>query len=344
MYLNIDGTLRKCQETKSFGLLGRRHILMLGNNKRMLIRDIPWGAVSLTIDNLPHAGRLNLRHARLKTYPDHQGPADKAPKPRPVLQQDITELIPLEAAVRKVMADRQPARIWGLVLSSCRSLRRLGQASGSELGVPLQCPPSLAVGPNNRVVALDAEVRIDGDLPQQPEASQAYAKWFGQYGQTGHAHIAFASQLHAKAVLLYIRELLGELIKAGTIPDPQLARQVMAQIEVLLNAPHINLETLEKFIEDNRAALGITEDFGIDLPEEEEQLLSGALPGQPQAPATRKKRVFLKASLWINLLLVIAVTLLILLWPKGKTQPGQPGQPSQTGGEPPTGEAPAPRD
>src|SRR2546421_5389835 len=107
MYLNIDGTLRKCQETKHFGFLGRRHVIMLGNNKRVLVRDLPWGAVSLTLDNAPHSTRLSLRHARLKTYQHHHGPGDREPTLRPVLQQDITELVPLEGAVRKAMSERQ---------------------------------------------------------------------------------------------------------------------------------------------------------------------------------------------------------------------------------------------
>src|SRR5262245_49671010 len=125
MLLNIDGTLQPCEEASELGFLGRRYIFSLGNDRRFLLRDVIWEKAPLTTERVAEDLHLELRDVRLKTYEAQRQMGDSGGKPRPFIQQEITDLRSIEETVQQIVRSGQFGRVWAILRNGCRALRAL---------------------------------------------------------------------------------------------------------------------------------------------------------------------------------------------------------------------------
>lgn len=263
----IDGKWITCLPAEEYGYVGTRYLCDLATtagqpNRKLLIRahEPPQlksaGTVrphGLGIQAVPGDGSLGLHSPIDKTYefalPGAGGQYKKVVCQ--VLQQDVTNCLSLKRAVLRAAQEEKPKQVWKLFYSACKALRQYGDAIGTSRSVPLQCPSSLAIASDGRLFPLDAEVRLP-DLSQATGLRDGLKWWFGKQGTQGFAAHDEASTLHARAVLLYFRQLLGSL-KLATNPAaaPEM-KQLWQQFEAIAAPNSLDdlLDTLEEKAED----------------------------------------------------------------------------------------------
>lgn len=326
--LCIDGRWIACQDADGFGALGIRYLCELGSSpgqptKKLLVRQQVWpqtGGTSgetfakLTTGTVPSAESLGLRAVMVNKYQQTVTQADGTPRVNvcPVLQQDVTGLISLKQAILRAIKGNQPQQIWQLFYYACKALDNFGVAIGAGRPVPLQCPESLAVDANNRVVPLDAAMLVAGSVPADSEANRMYRSWFGEEGSKGFASRDNASVMHAKALVLYFHRLLGAWQQKTAGTNRQLPAKVVAPLERMPAGASLN--DFEHWIQES------AEDWNITIEDEEDsprkspaRATSGTLEPMPlPLPPSNKGSGLLLGSLCLNLLLIVAVVLLLL--------------------------------
>ena len=212
LHLSIDGKMFPCHPAGEFGFLGDRVICDLvsasGHSPKKLLcrKKLNDGDDGLEIDKVPEAGALGLRPLVPKTYQTAIPSADRKLKreEHQFLQQDITGLITLRAAILRVVAEGSPRKVWHLFYSACKALNGYGKSIGGQRLVPLQCPNGLAVNvKTGQVVMLDAEMKIPTLSDSSDEA--AFVKWFGSAGRFRYARANEASMLHSKRCFFFPR-------------------------------------------------------------------------------------------------------------------------------------------
>ncbi len=182
-----------------YGFLGSRLLGLRGPVKRLLLRRPRWPdgqGASLTVVKSPAANRLGLR-------PVTSDPSS----PSRFLEQDVTGLVSLDRAVLRALREGCPGRVAGLLRTAGQALDAFGHCSDPRGRVALQHPASLAVTTQGQIVPLDAELRVLGPWP--PEAACDYGRWLGT--REGSVAPLDASRRHARALVLYVRELIGRL-------------------------------------------------------------------------------------------------------------------------------------
>ena len=222
-------------------------------------------------------------------------------------------------------------------LSARKVLDKMGDVFPEQL-VPLQCPPSLAVAPHGVVVPLDADIRAAGSLSRDSPVRLAYQTWFGAVGVNGFADAKQAKGLHRKALLAYFRQLAGRQ-HASASPA---ARQAQAAVVTSLAQlpPDLDLDDLDGWLRNNTENWDLPVDDEVPSPPEDAAIAAAPGPrisASPKlaaladaAPVGRPRKscsLVLRLSLLLNLLLIGAVVLLWLLWPKdafGKRLPFVP--------------------
>ena len=348
-HLSVDGKLFPCHPAGEFGFLGDRIYCDLVSTgvhppKKLLFRKYHWlqgkneGNCDLEIDKIPDTAQLGLRPLAVKNCQYAIPSADKKFKreEHPFLQQDISGLITLRAAILKVVDEGSPRKVWHLFYSACKALNGFGKTIGGQRLVPLQCPNGLAVDvKTGQVVMLDAEVRIPPSAILSAAHEAAFVKWFGSAGQARNAQANQASGLHSKALLLFFREVLGYLQKkegaAGGI-----AKQLSVQLNGLATAG--SLQELELKAE------AIAEDWSLSSDEMPvaspaiDTFTSTSIPAARPSLRQEKKTSWLGwflGSFLINVLLALLVFLfggMLLLGltdkkpsPDGKLPPGDEG-------------------
>src|SRR5262249_1440794 len=154
---------------------------------------------------------ISMRPVKVKAY--HR--AISQPNERPVtntcqvIQQDITGLVPLKNAILDAVKKGEANRIGRLFFACCRTLDRFGTSFATGKPIPFQCPGGLAVNQHNRIVPVDAEIRLRGPLNSAPVAKQLFSAWFGATNGDSSTDRKEASRRHAQALLLYFRHLIG---------------------------------------------------------------------------------------------------------------------------------------
>jgi hypothetical protein len=336
MQLCIDGKWVRCLPAEDFGFIGVRHVCDLSTtpgqpNRKLLIRNCTWPQVgasngtqspSLDLIKFSKGAMDGLRPVLHKTYQQAAQQSGGKPyiQPSQVLQQDITGLFPLRIAILRAVNEGHPERIWRLFFNACEALDRYSKLLPAGTPVRLQCPGSLAVGPDLRVVPLDAELQVNTSV--SPEAQRAYRIWFGDAGSGGLADQGQASILHANALLRYFQQLLGELQQKGGPGSGEALGKLVAQLGGFRS--NVTLLDLEESIRDG------AEDWNIyiedEVPSSDVELVGAGL-GRSASTARserpkKKRSVLLRLSLWLNLLLTVAIAIMILLWPKTASSGG----------------------
>jgi hypothetical protein len=331
--MSIDGKWVACHPVEEFGALGVRYLCELEAErgrtaKRLLLRRRRWpgsnssreSAAKLGIGKGPDGDRRGFRPVAVKTYPEAVPARGGSPAVAPceVLQQDVSGLVSLGAAVRKALKDGDARRVWRLFFFACDALDEFGKAAGRGKLVPLQCPPGLAVGPGDRAVLLDAELRVVASAAADTEARRGYARWFGPERANGFAEGEEASRLHANALLAYFRELLGGVQQAASPPGRAFCAKMATELDAVPS--DADLDDLENWVRNNK------EDWSLPVEDEEpaqqEREPLSAVNVEVVPPAPRKRRsLLLRLSLILNLLLAGAV---LLLWLLGKAPAGGP--------------------
>ncbi len=355
--LAIDGKWVECQPTDEYGALGVRYTCDLRDEdgrpaKRLLLRrralPAPGDSAAQLVASKTFELGKGLRPAVGKTYQEVQ---DQGQQPCKVLQQDVTGLTPLGRAVLQALKDGDTARVWRLFYAACQALRQFGNSAGAGQLVALQSPPSLAVTREGSVVLLDAEIRVAGSLAQDSPVKRLFGAWFGAAGASGFAAARPASLLHSRAMLAYFLNLLRQSAQA---PTPTARAATVKVATKLQQAPaDAGLDDLESWVRNN------SEDWNLSIDEEspapaeteaprpEQRVRQGppaaAVPlinvepvGPLPNPPRRKRSLFLRASLILNVLLIAALVILWLLWPKGAA-----GKPFAIGPWAADGDAPA---
>src|ERR1022692_4507362 len=199
-HLSVDGKWFPCNPAGEFGFLGDRincDFVSTGGQppKKLLCRKHQLSndkkpndeESALQIDTVPDAVALGLRPLAPKRYQYAIPSADRNLKreEHQFLQQDITGLITLRAAILRVVAEGSPRKVWHLFYSACKALNGYGKSIGGQRLLPLQCPNSLAVDvKTGQVVMLDAEITI----PTLTDSDEdAFVKWFGSAGRARYA-------------------------------------------------------------------------------------------------------------------------------------------------------------
>ena len=333
--LCIDGRWIACQAADGFGALGIRYLCELDSSagqpaKKLLVRQQVWPRIrgtsgqtfaKLTTGKVRGGKSLGLRAVMANKYQyREQAVAKTEGAPHidkcPVLQQDVTGLISLKQAILRAIQSNQPQQIWQLFYYACRALDDFGAAVGADRPVPLQCPDSLAVDANNRVVALDAEMLVAGAVSADSEASRMYRAWFGEEGSKGFADRDNASVMHAKALVLYFQRLLGAWQQQTAGTNRQLPAKVVGPLERM--PAGASLDDFENWIRESAEDWNITIDDEEDSPPESVRATSGTLEPMPSPLAPSKNgSCFLLGSLCLNLMLIVAVVLLLLLGRRG---------------------------
>ncbi len=321
--LAIDGKWVVCRPPEDYGFLGLRCICELGDtpgqpSKKLLIRRTVWPESGMSAGTPPiqlayakasDSCRANLRPLAIKQYEQATPQADGfVQTTEKVVQQDVTGLIPLKNAIVEAANMGRPEKIWQLFHNACQALDEFGKPAGLNKTVQLQCPESLAVNADNRVILLDAEIRLAGGLLRHSEAKKVYTQWFGSKESSGFANSKQASLMHANALLLYFRHLLGELLPETASTGQAVLTKVIAKVEQI--RPGGDLDDLEEWIRTNG------EDWNIYAAAEEQPSAVVISAGQsaPESVQPKRRRLsLLRASLWLNLILVIAVVILWLL-------------------------------
>jgi hypothetical protein len=223
-------------------------------------------------------------------------------------------------AVLSAVKKGEPQRIGRLFFACCRALDCFGKSLSPDKPVPLQCPGSLAVGSNYRVIPLDAEIRLRGPLNNGPEAKQLFATWFGDSERNGFASRNEASIKHANAILLYFRSLMRAMQQQATPQSLPVIAGIAGQLGQM--QPGKPLNELEDWIRSNN------QDWSLPVEEEKRAFPSGPppMPASGKEPPVLemaevidtpdpfgKRSLFLALSLLANLLLVAAVALLLAL-------------------------------
>jgi hypothetical protein len=290
----IDGKWKSYQPTDEFGCLGIRGICELealseGTQKRLLLRQKIWPQgpapdINLSIRSLPE--EIGLRKTVEKQYAETRdgSPTSQSQGPETFIQQDISGLVTLFDAVKRLLIANQPEKIWELYYNACAALDRMG-AVGNRTEVPLQCPPSLAVGPGLTVVPLDAEVYPER-VHQNSEACNKYVAWFGNEGACGFTAPKAASILHARALRRYLQQLLQML---QDVLDP-IARANAAKLVAGLEKIPFQADLRES--EDWIKTIA-EEDWGIELPDDHERV---ELPPRMKSSERIRRPRFLSAN------------------------------------------------
>jgi hypothetical protein len=339
----IDGKWVECLPAEDYGFLGVREVCELKSEagqtaKKLLLRYLLWppsgpgGAARLVAQPLPAGHALDLRPVLGKAY--HRVAAGGPPRPEAcqVLQQDVTGLLTLKAALVQASRAGNFQQVWKHFYAGCKALDSLCQAAGAGGSVTLQCPASLAVAPDGRVVLLDAELRVDGPLAAAPGAQAAFTTWFGAAGAAGVAPSKDASLMHADALLRYFRHVLGGLQQQAEPAGVQALSRVNTRLGQA--RPGMDLDELEGWI---RGAAG---EWDIVLEDEPAVVGAAAAPagaavpaakGPSQAAARPPRSWLLRTSLWLNLLLVGAVVALWLLRPSGSGGSPRPSPAEEPG-------------
>jgi hypothetical protein len=338
----IDGKWVECLPADDYGFLGVREVCELKSEagqpaKKLLLRYLAWppsgpgGGARLVAQPLPAGHALDLRPVLGKAY--HRVAAGGPPRPEAchVLQQDVSGLATLKAALVQASRAGNYQQVWKLFYVGCKALDSFGQAAGAGGTVTLQCPASLAVAPDGRIVLLDAELRVEGPLAAAPGAQAAFTTWFGAAGAAGVAPSKDASLMHADALLRYFRHVLGGLQQMEPAGVPGLSR-----ISTRLGQarPGMDLDELEGWIRGAAGEWDIVLEDGPDVVGAAAALSGAAGPaakGPSQAAARRPRSWLLRASLWLNLLLVGAVVALWLLRPSGSGSSPRPSPGDESG-------------
>ena len=346
VYLSIDGKFRECSSAEDFGYLGLRSICKLGDSpgqpeKKLLIRSVMWpqpgqNPLRLAGAGLPKDGSLPLRPVVINKYEAARSQADgkllRDQDPSQILQQDVTRLASLRESILVALQGGDLRRFWSLFYYCRKTLDRFGERASTGGTTPLQFPQSLAVGQDNLIVPLDAEVRVSGSLPVNSSLSRAYAEWFGGEGANGFVQSRKALRLHANALLRYFRGLLAQL--NGKVPPAVQAVVAQALVQAGQLQPDMPLDDLKAWIRET------VEDW--DLPLDDEDPVEGTETIKPAAPRARipsphppRRSSLLRLSLWLNLLLACVVIILLWLWPRAgsrgatETNPPSPQTPQQ---------------
>jgi len=223
--------------------------------------------------------------------------------------------------VLHALKDGDVRRFWQLFYSARKVLDKLSEASEAPL-VPLQCLPSLAVASNGAIVPLDLDIRAAGSLPPDSPVRQAYQTWFGAAGTSGFAESKQAKGLHRKALLAYFRQLAGRPHNSASPAARRAQEAVVTSLGQL--PPDLDLDDLDGWLRNNTENWDLPVDDEEPSPLEEAAIVTAPRPRGAASPAPsvpiarpRKRRsLFLRLSLLLNLLLIAAVVLLWLLWPK----------------------------
>ncbi len=292
----------------------------------------------------PQSGKIGLRPASGKTYQESRDGGQEQCK---VLQQDVTGLTPLGSAVLHGLRDGDSAHVWRLFYAACEALRRFGSTTGSSQLVPLQCPTSLAVAADGSIVLLDAEIRAAGSLAHDSPIRRLFGAWFGEAGVNGFADARQASLLHSRAMLAYFLNLLRQTAQSSTPAARSATVKVATKLE---QAPAgVDLDDLESWVRNN------TEDWSLPIDEESlpeaddeppqtdqrvrqrrpQSPAAVALVARPSAAPRRKRSWLLRLSLYLNLVLILALAILWLLWPRGAVGKSLLGDPAATTGDAP---------
>jgi hypothetical protein len=321
----ISGKWKVCQPGKEFGCLGLREVCEVdsanGQAPRLvLLRYKRWpqaggGELALRLNECPEAGQaLALPSVAERVYPVAQK-SDKDGQPTkangcPFYEQDITGLVPLFQAVNEAVQKGHPGLVWVYYYNACAALDQLGKSRGGP-EVPLQCPPSLAVAADGRIVPLDAELQIENGAPPNTEARKMFSAWFGNEGATGFARPATASGLHARALRKYFQQILTALQSLQSSAGKSDIPRLQASLREI--PPSGELEETGEWIKEVAGR-----DWGINLDEfGAETVAVEAVEDTPQGMTRtpRKGRKLLLCSLLLNLLLL---ALLALLWWRGR--------------------------
>lgn len=327
--LCIDGQWIACLQAEGYGTLGVRYLCDLGTGqgrlaKRLLIRHRAWPQArgtgrevlaKLTAGKVPDGRQLRLRPVMPNKYQQTSPQTDGSTRIDvcPVLQQDVTGLISLKQAILRALKSSQPQQVWQLFYHACKVLDDFGKAVGVERPVPLQCPESLAVDANNRVVPLDAEILVAGSPPADGEASRLYRTWFGEVGSKGFADPQTASVMHANALLLYFRKVLGDWQQHASECNRPLPAVVTTPLQ--RTRAGASLEDFKNWIRES------AEDWNIPIDDEDNEQAPPLKETPPEPVAStvlprKKPSLLLRLSLCLNLLLIGTLAILLLLWPR----------------------------
>lgn len=94
--------------------------------------------------------------------------------PADFFQQDITGVEPLGPALQQALRAGKPARFWELLGRAAAALEAYADGLKPEVPLPAQVPASLALAPGGRIVLLDGELTVHGELPPDGPAAQLY--------------------------------------------------------------------------------------------------------------------------------------------------------------------------
>jgi hypothetical protein len=326
-HVYLDGKWSACLPADDFGFLGERFLCALGGKspqKKLLIRKLKWRESESNVCELtPQATRTHAE-SRCPVVPKTYRiafPLDNggfAKDNHAVFQQDVSVYTSLKHAVTRLRNERKWSSVWKLFYAACRALRDFGEAEASRNRlVPLQFPSSLGVNVETGDIALlDAEF----DVPKLTrENRQLFEKWFGP--SDPQVSRETASLLHAKALLLYFRELIGAPTDTSS-SHGQLWHKTISKLDDLVGL-HLTVDELAANDDDSEDWSLTAEDDAGDEQELQVKVSSQTTSSQVSPPIRRPRDVRRSRSLvcFLALLLIAGIVAAIVFWPRA-TQSG----------------------